>query len=74
MQYRADYVYILSIENIKDIIDDWKIYKEHIKKNNSPDYIIYTVDKYELVIKIIKILLRNEKIIKIYSGIDQSVK
>jgi hypothetical protein len=61
MQYRADYVYILSIENIKYIIDDWKIYIEYIKKYNSPNYIIYTVIKYELVIKIINILLRNEK-------------
>jgi hypothetical protein len=61
MQYRADYVYILSIENIKDIIDDWKIYKEYIKKNNSPDYIINRVEKHELVIKIINNLVKYEK-------------
>jgi hypothetical protein len=48
-------------ENIKDIIDDWKIYKEYIKKNNSPDYIINRVEKHELVIKIINNLFKNEK-------------
>jgi hypothetical protein len=53
-------IYIIY-ENIKDIIDDWKIYKEYIKKNNSPDYIINRVEKHELVIKIINNLLKNEK-------------
>lgn len=65
-----NYVYSIPVKTIDDIIEDYNVYLDYLKSGGYPlSYMSSVMDEYEDAMKIIKIRLRKEKLLKIKSKI-----